>query len=93
MTKEEKTKLNLDKQKVLLDYWVSAEKIELNSIGFFFGVIIIPVALKTTLSFNDWTTYALIVFVIALVVTGKVRIDHYVGKQVKIREVVEKIKI
>lgn len=93
MNEQEKIKLELDGQNFLFGYWKNAEKYELGAIAFIFGVVIIPFALNTTLGLYDWTTWAILLLVIGIIFTSVKRLNYYNGKQKKIREIVENLKI
>ena len=93
MKQEEKIKFELERQNFLFSYWQNAEKYELSIFGFIFGVLIIPLILNTSLSFDDWTTWGLIVVITWAIITSRLRLNHYNSKQKEIKEKVESLNI
>lgn len=90
--KTEEKNFELGRQEVLLEYWRHAERVELGSIMFLFGVILLPTILNVEWDFKSWITYIFIAEIIIFGLITRSRMSFYNDKQRKIRETIEKLK-
>lgn len=81
----------LRKAQLVIRFWENSEKIEMSFSAFIFGVIVIPVLLKTDFSLSRGLNgFLLVSGILVLFIIGffiiRSRMNHYCKKQIEVLE-------